>query len=64
MNLLNQNYWLECVAEARDVWLATMPVATESIIFILLVVTIYSNYLESMLLEVCTTSELFMEVID
>ena len=52
------------MAEARDVSLATIPVVTESMIFILLVVTICSNYLESMLLEVCTISELFMEVID
>ena len=64
MNLLNRTSCLECMADARDVSLATITVETKSIIFILLVVPICLNSLEYMLVYFFTIIELVLGVID
>ena len=50
MNILNWTSCLECMDDARDVSLVTSTAVTESMIFILLVVPIFLNSLESIFL--------------
>ena len=52
------------MAKTRDAPMATRPTVTESMIHILLEVPTCLNYLDSVLIEVCTISEWFVEVID